>query len=108
WLNDARLTVSTTEQLEVSLLTTGFPYDISTNPDNNLTEYATFAKRARAVRRLGSALLDIAYVAAGRYEGFWELALSPWDVAAAGILVEEAGGRVTDLRGDPIDIDRPR
>jgi myo-inositol-1(or 4)-monophosphatase len=57
---------------------------------------------------LGSALLDIAYVAAGRFDGFWELGLSPWDVAAAAILVEEAGGRVTDLRGGPIDIDRPR
>ena len=108
WLNDARLSVSTTAQLEASLLVTGFPYDIRTNPDNNLAEYATFSRRARAVRRLGSALLDIAYVAAGRFEGFWELALSPWDVAAAGILVEEAGGRVTDLRGGAIDIDRPR
>ena len=108
WLNDTRLSVSTTEQLEASLLVTGFPYDIRTNPDNNLAEYETFAKRARAVRRLGSALLDIAYVAAGRFEGFWELTLSPWDVAAAAILVEEAGGRVTDLNGGPVDIDRPR
>jgi myo-inositol-1(or 4)-monophosphatase len=108
WLNDARLTVSATDRLEASLLVTGFPYDIRTNPDNNLNEYATLCVRARAVRRLGSALLDFAYVAAGRFEGFWELSLSPWDVAAGAILVEEAGGRVTDLHGDSVDVDRPR
>jgi myo-inositol-1(or 4)-monophosphatase len=107
-LNDTRLSVSTTEQLDRSLLVTGFPYDIRTNPDNNLREYATFALRARAVRRLGSALIDFAYVAAGRFDGFWELGLGPWDVAAGALLVEEAGGRVTDLRGDAVDIDRPR
>jgi myo-inositol-1(or 4)-monophosphatase len=107
-LNDARLTVSTTEALDRSLLVTGFPYDIRTNHDNNLQEYATFAVRSRAVRRLGSALLDLAYVAAGRLDGFWELSLSPWDVVAGGILVEEAGGRLTDLTGGPVDIDRPR
>jgi myo-inositol-1(or 4)-monophosphatase len=100
--------VSTTEALDRSLLVTGFPYDIRTNHDNNLQEYATFAVRSRAVRRLGSALLDLAYVAAGRLDGFWELSLSPWDVVAGGILVEEAGGRLTDLTGGPVDIDRPR
>jgi myo-inositol-1(or 4)-monophosphatase len=108
WLNDRRLAVSPTAELDVSLLVTGFPYDIRTNPDNNLREYAAFSVRARAVRRLGSALLDLAYVAAGRFEGFWELHLSPWDVVAGSILVEEAGGRVTDLRGGPLDIDHPR
>ena len=107
-LNGARMSVSATDDLGTSLLVTGFPYDIRTNPDNNLNEYAAFSVRARAVRRLGSALLDIAYVAAGRFEGFWELTLSPWDVAAAGILVEEAGGRVTDLLGAPVDIDHPK
>jgi myo-inositol-1(or 4)-monophosphatase len=108
WLNERRLSVSTTEALDLSLLATGFPYDARTNPDNNLKEYAAFAVRARAVRRLGSALLDLAYVAAGRYEGFWELTLGPWDVVAGTILVEEAGGRVTDLLGAPLDIDHPR
>ena len=108
WLNDTRLSVSATPTLDVSLLTTGFPYDARTNPDNNLKEYATFAVRARAVRRLGSALIDLAYVAAGRFDGFWELTLGPWDVAAGGILVEEAGGRVSDLRGGPLDINAPR
>jgi myo-inositol-1(or 4)-monophosphatase len=108
WLNDRRLAVSTTAALDTSLLTTGFPYDLRTNPDNNLREYAAFAVRARAVRRLGSALLDLAYVAAGRFDGFWELTLGPWDVAAGGILVEEAGGRVTDIEGGPLDLDHPR
>ncbi len=108
WLNDRRLSVSVTETLDLSLLVTGFPYDARTNPDNNLTEYAVFSVRARAVRRLGSALLDLAYVAAGRFEAFWELTLSPWDVVAGTILVEEAGGRVTDLQGHPLDIDHPR
>ena len=107
-LNDVPMTVSSTPELDVSLLSTGFPYDARTNPDNNLKEYAAFAVRARAVRRLGSALLDLAYVAAGRLDGFWELGLSPWDVAAGGILVEESGGRVTDLHGAPLDINRPR
>ena len=108
WLNDTRLTVSTTATLDTSLLVTGFPYNIREVADTNLKEYATFALRARAVRRLGSALLDFAYVAAGRFDGFWELGLSPWDVAAGRILVEEAGGRVTDLRGGRVDIDRPK
>ena len=108
WLNDMRLSVSATPALDVSLLTTGFPYDARTNPDNNLKEYATFAVRARAVRRMGSALIDLAYVAAGRFDGFWELTLGPWDVAAGGLLVEEAGGRVSDLHGGPLDINAPR
>jgi myo-inositol-1(or 4)-monophosphatase len=108
WLNDARLAVSTASALDTSLLVTGFPYNIREVSDTNLKEYAAFALRARAVRRLGSALLDFAYVAAGRLDGYWELGLSPWDVAAGRILVDEAGGRVTDLRGQPVDIDRPR
>ena len=108
WLNDTRLSVSATPALDVSLLTTGFPYDLRTNPDNNLREYATFAARARAVRRMGSALIDLAYVAAGRFDGFWELTLGPWDVAAGAVLVEEAGGRVSDLHGGPLDINAPR
>ena len=108
WLNDRRLAVSATATLDTSLLVTGFPYDIRTNPDNNLTEYAAFAVRSRAVRRLGSALLDLAYVAAGRFDGFWELGLSPWDVVAGKVILEEAGGRITDLHGGPVDIDHPR
>ena len=107
WLNDTRLAVSAATTLDTSLLVTGFPYNIRETGETNLPEYAIFAVRARAVRRLGSALLDFAYVAAGRLDAYWELRLSPWDVAAGSILVEEAGGRVTDLRGRPVDIDRP-
>ena len=93
--------------LDESLLTTGFPYDIRVNPDNNLKEYAVFATRSRAVRRFGSAVIDLAWVACGRYDGFWELRLGPWDVAAGGLLVEEAGGRLTSIEGGAVDINTP-
>jgi myo-inositol-1(or 4)-monophosphatase len=107
FLNDARLEVSETAELGASLLVTGFPYDIRQNPDNNLREYAAFSVRARAVRRLGSAVLDLAWLACGRFDGFWELTLGPWDVAAGALVIEEAGGRVTDLHGGRLDVDAP-
>ena len=84
-----------------SLLVTGFPYDIRTNPENNLDHYAAFALRTHGVRRLGAASLDLAYVAAGRYEGYWEVRLWPWDWAAGMLLVQEAGGRVSRTDGAP-------
>jgi myo-inositol-1(or 4)-monophosphatase len=105
--NDARLRVSVTPRLDAALLATGFPYDVRVNPDNNLTEYAAFTVRAQGVRRLGSAVLYLAWVAAGRLDGYWELRLGPWDVAAAGLMVEEAGGRLTSLTGEAIDLERP-
>ena len=71
-------------------------------------DFRRIAVRARAVRRMGSALLDLAYVAAGRFDGFWELTLGPWDVAAAAVVLEEAAGRITDLHGGPLDINQPR
>src|SRR2546425_1141578 len=104
---DERLAVSTTAGLGESLLATGFPYTIRETTDTNLAEYAAFSLRARAVRRLGSAVLYLAWVAAGRFDGYWELRVGPWDVAAGALLVEEAGGRVTDLRGDRLDVDAP-
>ena len=107
-LNDEPLAVSRTPVLDASLLVTGFPYDIRDTGDTNLPEYAAFAVRSRAVRRLGSAVLDLAYVAAGRFDGYWELRLGPWDIAAGALLVHEAGGRVTDLAGGPVDLDAPR
>lgn len=107
-LNGTPLAVSDTPTLDESLLVTGFPYDIRLGRDTNLPEYAAFAVRSRAVRRLGSAVLDLAYVAAGRFDGYWELRLGAWDVAAGALLVEEAGGRVTDLVGGPLDLDTPR
>ena len=105
--NDAPLAVSTTTNLDASLLTTGFPYDLRTNPDNNLREYAVLSRRARAVRRIGSVVIDLAWVAAGRFDGYWELRLGAWDVAAGALLVEEAGGRVTGITGAPLDLERP-
>jgi myo-inositol-1(or 4)-monophosphatase len=106
--NDARLAVSAATSLDASLLATGFPYDIRVKADNNLREYAAFAVRSRGVRRMGSAVLYLAWLAAGRLDGYWELRLGPWDVAAGGLMVEEAGGRLTELTGGPLDLDNPR
>jgi myo-inositol-1(or 4)-monophosphatase len=106
-VNDERLAVSTTATLDESLLTTGFPYGIRETRDTNLPEYAAFAVRCRGVRRFGSAVLDLAWVAAGRFDGFWELRLGSWDVAAGGLFVEEAGGRVTNLVGGALDLNAP-
>jgi myo-inositol-1(or 4)-monophosphatase len=106
--NDARLAVSGAATLDASLLATGFPYDIRVKADNNLREYAAFAVRTRGVRRMGSAVLYLAWLAAGRFDGYWELRLGPWDVAAGGLMVEEAGGRLTGLTGEPLDLDHPR
>jgi myo-inositol-1(or 4)-monophosphatase len=105
--NDTPLAVSTTDTLDASLLATGFPYDIRTTPHNNLREFAAFALRARGVRRLGSAVLYLAWVAAGHFDGYWELRLGAWDVAAAGLMVEEAGGRLTAITGAPLDLAAP-
>jgi myo-inositol-1(or 4)-monophosphatase len=104
WLNGSRLAVSDTADVQDSLLVTGFPYDIQTNGGDILALFGTFIGRARAVRRLGSAALDLCYVAAGRFDGFWERRLHPWDVAAASLIVEEAGGRVTAMDGSPFDV----
>jgi myo-inositol-1(or 4)-monophosphatase len=94
-----RLQVSQVDDLRRSLLVTGFPYDIATSRFNNLDHYANFAVRCQGVRRLGSAALDLAYLAAGRFEGYWDLQLSVWDVAAGALLIQEAGGRVTNIHG---------
>ena len=106
-LNGAPIRVSAAASLVESLLVTGFPYDIRETRDTNLPEYAAFSVRARAVRRLGSAVLDLAWVACGRFDAFWELRLGAWDVAAGSVLVEEAGGLVTGIDGGPLDIDAP-
>jgi len=108
YLNGARLGVSGTKRLEESLLATGFPYDIRESDDTNLPEFGVFSLRARAVRRMGSAVLYLAYLAAGRIDGYWELRLGSWDAAAGWLMVEEAGGRVTDLAGGLFDLAAPR
>ena len=103
FLNGERIAVSGTECLDDSLLATGFPYDIRESDDNNLREFAAFATSARAVRRAGSAALDTAYVACGRFDGFWEFKLAPWDVAAGILLIIEAGGKVSSWTGGECD-----
>jgi myo-inositol-1(or 4)-monophosphatase len=99
WLNGKRLQVSRPADLSHSLLVTGFPYDIRTTPRNNLEHFNRFAMITQGVRRLGSAALDLCYVAAGRFDGYWELSLKPWDMAAGGLIATEAGARVTRLDG---------
>jgi myo-inositol-1(or 4)-monophosphatase len=99
FLNGERLSVSAAGQVNESLLVTGFPYDIRTDAGEILGLFGEFIMRSRAVRRLGSAALDLCWVAAGRFEGFWEQRLHPWDIAAGALLVEEAGGRVTGMDG---------
>lgn len=98
-LNNRAIRVSRTDQLMQSILSTGFPYDIRTSKLTNLDHWANFAMNAQALRRDGAAALDLCYVACGRFDGFWELSLSPWDTAAGALIVTEAGGRVTDFRG---------
>ncbi len=104
FLNGERLTVSSREPLKRSLLATGFPYDRAMDPDNNFDNFFKFQMAARAVRRFGAAALDLAYVATGRLDGFWESKLKPWDVAAGVLLVQEAGGTVTGYAGQPYRI----
>ncbi|OQX92026.1 MAG: hypothetical protein B6D58_05090 [candidate division Zixibacteria bacterium 4484_95] len=104
FLNGKPIRVSTTDKLIDSLLATGFPYDIRESDDDNLDNFAMFYKKAQAVRRAGSAALDIAYLACGRFDGFWEFKLSSWDIAAGIVIVEEAGGVVSKFNGEPVDI----
>jgi myo-inositol-1(or 4)-monophosphatase len=104
FLNDKKISVSTTASLDKSLLATGFPYDVRTSKENNLDHFARFAVRAQAIRRAGSAALDLSYIASGRFDGFWEMKLHPWDVAAGSLFIVEAGGRVTDFKGGAFSI----
>ena len=99
WLNGAPLRVSTTAALIDGLLCTGFPYNVQQKPDELVGLFGYFLGKCRAVRRLGSAAIDLCYVAAGRFDGFWEMHLGPWDIAAGALIVEEAGGTVTSVDG---------
>ncbi len=103
YLNGRALAVSDTDALIDALLVTGFPYDMHKQSGDLIELFGRFMGRARAVRRLGSAALDLCYVAAGRFEAFWEQHLKPWDVAAGSLIVEEAGGRITGMDGAPFD-----
>ena len=99
-LNDEPIHVTDEDRLIHSVLVTGFPYDMEQG-DNNLAHFVHLSRSVHSIRRLGSAVLDQAYVAAGRLDGYWEVGLSPWDIAAGTLIVEEAGGRVTRLNGEP-------
>lgn len=102
--NGRKMKVSQNDNLNYSLLVTGFPYDVKDNPGRTIEYFSAFLKNSRAVRRLGSAALDLCYVADGIFDGFWEVSLNPWDVCAGKLLVEEAGGLVTDFSGIQRDI----
>src|SRR5258705_8357637 len=102
-LNDRKIHVSDVEELNSAMLCTGFPYNVRERPDF-ARDFANFTMKAQAVRRDGSAPIDLAYVACGRFDGFWEDGLNPWDVAAGVLLIKEAGGWVTDFRNGPLDI----
>ncbi|MFA5812010.1 MAG: inositol monophosphatase family protein [bacterium] len=104
-LNGSEMRVSNAAELEKSLVATGFAYNVRQEERlDNLDNFGNFIKRARAVRRPGSAAIDLAWTACGRIDGFWELFLKPWDIAAGVLLIREAGGRVTSFDGGPIDI----
>ncbi len=103
-LNGTPIHVSTTPKLNVALLVTGFAYDVHTAKDNNLKEFCAFTLRARGMRRTGTAAIDLCYIACGRFDGFWELQLNPWDTAAGKVIVEEAGGKITNYAGEPYSI----
>ena len=103
--NGVPLRVSTTQELGKSLLVTGFAYNVRRTDETNLDHFANFLERAQGLRRLGSAALDLCYVAAGAFDGYWETQLNLWDLAAGWLIVEEAGGKVTDLLGRPLTME---
>ena len=104
--NDRRLHVSDVAALDHAMLATGFPSDRAITGDTNFPQFTAIKMRARAVRRYGSSALDQALVAAGTFDGFWEMKLKPWDLAAGSLLVEEAGGRATGWLGEPLRLER--
>ena len=107
-VNDKPLVVSQSPVLESSLLCTGFPYDVRQHIDEYVGIFKAFLLKALAVRRTGSAALDLAYLAAGRFDGFWEAKLRTWDIAAASLLIEEAGGKLSDFAGRPLNGSDPK
>jgi myo-inositol-1(or 4)-monophosphatase len=108
FLNGDPIHPSDVTELQKSLLVTGFPYNAWDTPNDNFQNFVKFAKLTQGVRRLGSAALDCCYVGAGRFDGFWELSLHPWDVAAAGLIAEEAGAIVTNVKGGKDYISSPQ
>jgi myo-inositol-1(or 4)-monophosphatase len=103
-LNGSAIRISGVRELDKALLATGFPYDQREKADFYLSFFKAFMTRSQGIRRNGSAALDLCYVACGRIDGFWELKLRPWDTAAGALIVEEAGGRLSDLSGNQFSI----
>jgi myo-inositol-1(or 4)-monophosphatase len=103
-LNRKRIRVSTADRLERALLVTGFPYDIHEHPERSLHYFNAMIRRAQGLRRLGSAALDLCYVAMSRFDGFFEVFLNPWDTAAGSLILREAGGVMSDFFGEPFSI----
>jgi myo-inositol-1(or 4)-monophosphatase len=99
YLNEKKINVSNTNNINTSFLVTGFPYNINENPKNCLETFTRIVSKGIPVRRLGSAALDLCFVAAGRFDGYWEVSLKPWDMAAGKLILEEAGGKVTHYDG---------
>ena len=104
-LNGHPINVSNTEKVCNSLLVTGFPYNVKTNPAPVLARFGNCLKAAQGIRRLGSATLDLCYTACGRFDGFWEQGLHPWDTAAGELIAREAGAVVTDFKNNPFSVD---
>lgn len=104
FLNDEKIQVSSIKEVGKSLLATGFPYDRRNEETNNFNYFKAFSIKSQAIRRPGSAALDLCYLACGRFDGFWELTLAPWDTAAGSIIVKEAGGIVTNFFSKDFDI----
>lgn len=107
WLQDARLRVSARRHLDDALIATGIPFQGTGDPDEWIKIYSAIGPRCAGIRRYGAAALDLAWVAAGRFDGFWERGISPWDTAAGCLLVREAGGFVSDFRGRSLPICAP-
>ncbi len=107
FLNGTQLRVSTVKDPLKALLVTGFPYNVNDNPDCCIDKFACMQHHGMPIRRMGSAALDLSYVAAGRFDAFWEMGLHAWDVAAGGLILQEAGGTITQQNGSPLDIFNP-
>lgn len=107
YLNGVELRVTTNDSLDNAILATGFPYNVHENPLHCIEVFAKMTRKGVPIRRFGSAAIDLAYVAAGRFDAYWEVSLQPWDFAAGKLLVEEAGGKITHYDGTPLDPFKP-
>lgn len=104
YLNHKKIKVSPTKNLKDSLLSTGFPFLCHEVLEDYIQLFRVFCKNSRGIRRAGSAALDLCYLASGRFDGFWEFGLHPWDIAAGSLIVEEAGGLITNFEGKPLEL----